>query len=57
MLPEINFQASCHASIKTLVGAYCSHCSGDPIEVYIDGHKAELNGDWGLVEPQSEKSQ
>lgn len=51
--PQIVYFTSHDArSVETLIAAYSSHYSGDPIEVFIDDEKAVTHLDWGLVPPK-----
>jgi len=43
LLPVVIFQSDCVESIKEIIQAYCTHYSGDPIEVYIDDKEAILD--------------
>lgn len=49
---EINFTATDSKDVKEIVSALSSHYSGDPCECFIDGHKALLENDWGLIKPE-----
>lgn len=46
---EISFTADSPDDVKLIVGALSTHYSGDPYECFIDGEKAVLDLDWGLV--------
>jgi hypothetical protein len=46
---EVCFTARDPDSIKTVVSALAAFYSGDPYECYINGQKAVLDGDWGLL--------
>lgn len=50
LLPVVIFQSDCVESIKEIIQAYCTHYSGDPIEVYIDDKEAILDRDFGLLD-------
>lgn len=45
----IEFEAVDVTSIKTIIEALSSHYSGDPYDVLIDGERAVLDKDWGLL--------
>ena len=46
---EISFMSTRPESVKWIVSSLSSHFSGDPYECFINGEKALLEKDWGLV--------
>ncbi len=48
---EINFSATSPEDVKAVVSSLSAFYSGDPCECFINGEKAVLERDWGLMEP------
>jgi len=48
---EINFTADSPDDVKILIAALSAFYSGDPCECFINGDKAVLANDWGLMDP------
>ena len=46
---EIRFIADSPKDVKAVVTALSAFYSGDPYECFINGEKAVLESDWGLI--------
>ena len=47
---EIKFACQSPDDVKNVVSALAAFYSGDPCECFINGEKAILENDWGLME-------